>query len=300
MALAMGTFIYACLAFSKLSHVILSPLNVFLRSLRPKGALVPLLNLEELETFGAGKLEDLTWKQLFDLDACTRCGRCSDNCPANLSGKPLDPKLVNEKLKELMISKAEPSVFASWWLKRKRPQEKQLFGEVLSEEEIWSCTTCGACEEACPVFFEHIQRMVEFRRNLVMEQGSLPETAMEAMRGIEQRGHPWRGTRFTRRDWADELGIKELSEADGDFEILYWVGCTEALEERSRKIALAMGRIFQVAGVKFAILGMEETCCGDPARRLGNECLFQMLAEQNIGNLKKYGVKNSDCLSPLL
>ena len=291
MALAMGTFIYACLAFSKLSHVILSPLNVFLRALRPKGALVPLLNLEELETFGAGKLEDLTWKQLFDLDACTRCGRCSDNCPASLSGKPLDPKLVNERLKELLISKAEPPFFAFWWLNRKRPKEKQLFGEVLSEEEIWSCTTCGACEEACPVFVEHIQRMVELRRNLVMEQGSLPETAMEAMRGIEQRGHPWRGTRFTRRDWADELGIKELSEADGDFEILYWVGCTEALEERSRKIALAMGRILQVAGVKFAILGMEETCCGDPARRLGNEYLFQMLAEQNIENLKKYGVK---------
>ena len=277
MVLAMGTLVYVCLAFSKLTHILVSPLNVFLRRLSPKGALVPLLNLEELETFGAGKLEDLTWKQLFDLDACTRCGRCSDNCPANLSGKPLNPKLVNEKLKELMV--AQPK------------EEKELIGEVLSEEEVWACTTCRACEEACPVFVEHIQRMVELRRNLVMERGSLPETAMEALRGIEQRGHPWRGARFTRTDWAEELGVKELSEADGDFEILYWVGCTEALEDRSRKIALAMGRILQAAGVRFAILGTAETCCGDPARRLGNEYLFQILAQQNIENLKKYGVK---------
>jgi len=292
MVLAMGTLIYACLVFSKLSHILVSPLNIFLRSLRPKGALVPLLNLEEMETFGAGKLEDLTWKQLFDLDACTRCGRCSDNCPANLSGKPLNPKLVNEKLKELMVARAEPPRFASWWLKKQRPkEEKELLGEVLSEEEVWACTTCRACEEACPVFVEHIDRMVELRRNLVMERGSLPETAMEALRGIEQRGHPWRGARFTRTDWAEELGIKELSEADGDFEILYWVGCTEALEDRSRQIASAMGRILQAAGVRFAILGTEETCCGDPARRLGNEYLFQILAQQNIENLKKYGVK---------
>lgn len=289
MVLAMGTLIYACLVFSKLSHILVSPLNIFLRSLRPKGALVPL-NLEEMETFGAGKLEDLTWKQLFDLDACTRCGRCSDNCPANLSGKPLNPKLVNERLKELMVARAEPPRFASRWLK-KHPEEKELLGGVLSEEEVWACTTCRACEEACPVFVEHIDRMVELRRNLVMERGSLPETAMEALRGIEQRGHPWRGARFTRTDWAEELGIKELSEADGDLEILYWVGCTEALEDRSRKIASAMGRILQAAGVRFAILGTEETCCGDPARRLGNEYLFQILAQQNIENLKKYGVK---------
>ncbi len=292
MVLAMGTLIYACLVFSKLSHILVSPLNIFLRKLSPKGALVPLLNLEEMETFGAGKLEDLTWKQLLDLDACTRCGRCSDNCPANLSGKPLNPKLVNEKLKELMVARAEPPRFASWWLKKQRPkEEKELLGEVLSEEEVWACTTCRACEEACPVFVEHIDRMVELRRNLVMERGSLPETAMEALRGIEQRGHPWRGARFTRTDWAEELGIKELSEADGDFEILYWVGCTEALEDRSRQIASAMGRILQAAGVRFAILGTEETCCGDPARRLGNEYLFQILAQQNIENLKKYGVK---------
>lgn len=276
MVLAMGTLIYVCLAFSKLTHILISPLNIFLRRLSPKGALSPLLNLEELETFGAGKLEDLTWKQLLDLDACTRCGRCSDNCPANLSGKPLNPKLVNEKLKEILVA---------------QKKEKGLVGEVLSEEEVWACTTCRACEEACPVFVEHVQRMVDLRRNLVMERGSLPETAMEALRGIEQRGHPWRGARFTRADWAEELGVKELSEAGGDFEILYWVGCTEALEDRSRKIALAMGRILQAAGVRFAILGSEETCCGDPARRLGNEYLFQILAQQNIETLKRYGVK---------
>lgn len=292
MSLAMGTLLYVCLTFSKLSHILVSRLNVFLRKLSPKGALVPLLNLEEMETFGARKLEDLTWKQLLDLDACTRCGRCSDNCPANLSGKLLNPKLMNERLKELMLVQAKIPRFVPWWFKEQRLQGScQLLGEVVSEEEVWACTTCRACEEACPVFVEHIDRIVELRRNLVMEQGSLPETAMEALRGIEQRGHPWRGARFTRTDWAEELGIRELSKSRDNFEVLYWVGCTEALEDRSRKIAVAMGRILQAAEVNFAILGTEELCCGDPARRLGNEYLFQIVARQNIENLKKYGVK---------
>ncbi len=279
MVLAMGTLIYICLAFSKLTHILVSPLNVFLRRLSPKGALAPLLNLEELETFGVGKIEDLTWKQLLDLDACTRCGRCSDSCPANLSGKSLNPKLVNEKLKDV-------------WLKKSSGDDVgEFLGQVVAEEEVWACTTCRACEEACPVFVEHVQRIVDLRQNLVMERGSLPETAMEALRGMEQRGHPWRGTRFTRTDWAEELGLKELSETEGEIEILYWVGCTAALEDRSRKIALAMGQILQAAGVNFSILGTEETCCGDPARRMGNEYLFQILAQQNIETLKKYGVR---------
>jgi Fe-S oxidoreductase len=167
---------------------------------------------------------------------------------------------------------------------------RPLIGGVVTEDEIWACTTCYACQEVCPVCVEHVGKIIDLRRNLVMEQASIPETAEGALRSIEDRGHPWRGTTLSRTDWAEGLGIKTFAE-DKDIDILFWVGCTEALEERSTKVSQAVAKLLKLAGIKFGILGAEESCCGEPARRLGNEYLFQIQAEKNIEILKGYNVK---------
>ncbi len=278
----MGAMIYIVLAFSKLTHILVSPLNVYFRSLKPKGALVPILNIEEAESFGVGKIEDFTWKQLLDLDACTRCGRCQDSCPAYLTGKPLSPKKVTQDLKVALLERGRAHSSENG--------SKPIAGEVITEDELWACTTCRSCQEHCPVFVEHIDKMVDLRRNLVMEVAQMPDTVTGALRNLETRGHPWRGTMATRTDWTEELGVKQLSE-DSDIDILYWVGCTPALEDRNQKVAKSIARLLQAAGINFGILGDEECCCGDPARRMGNEYLFQLQAMQNIETLNQYNVK---------
>ena len=291
-ALSVGAVIYVCLSFDRLTHILVSPVNVFFRSLRPKGALVPI-NIEEAETFGVGKIEDFTWKQLLDLDACTDCGRCQDRCPAYLSGKPLSPRKVIQDLKTHLLERSDVLLAA----KRANPGNgnggdaaKAMLGEVITEDELWSCTTCRACMEICPVFVEHIDKIVDMRRNMVLEQASMPETGEAVLRCIETRGHSCRGTTYTRTDWANGLDVKLLSE-DANVDLVYFVGCAAALEDRSMKVAIAFAKILKAAGVNFAILGPEETCCGEPARRLGNEYLFQMQAMKNIKVLKGYNVK---------
>jgi len=284
--ITLGGAAYLFLHFYKILHIFVSPLNVFFRSLAPRGALTPI-DLETAETFGASKIGDFTWKQLLDLDACTCCGRCQDNCPAYLSGKPLSPKMINHHLRRLMertprLVKAETTNPGS--------DGQAMIGDVVTEDEIWNCTTCLACQEVCPILVEPMVKLIDMRRNLVMEQASIPETAEGALRSIETRGHPWRGTTLSRTDWAEGLDIKTLAE-DSDIDILFWVGCTEALEERSAKVAQAIAKILKLAGINFGILGAEETCCGDPARRLGNEYLFQIQAQSNIELLKSYGIK---------
>jgi Fe-S oxidoreductase/nitrate reductase gamma subunit len=280
-----GAVIYIGLLFTKLSHILISPLNVFFRSLRPKGALVPIVDIEEAESFGVSKIEDFTWKQLLDLDACTRCGRCQDSCPAYLSQKPLSPKKVIQDLKTLLLerSKAKSSDNSD-------NNVRALIGEAILEDEIWACTACRSCQEHCPVFIEHLDKLIDMRRNLVMEQAQMPDTVTGTLRSIETRGHPWRGTMATRMDWTEGLDIKHISEAP-DAEFLYWVGCTAALDDRNQKVAIALSKLLKAAGVKFAILGDEESCCGDPARRMGNEYLFQLQAMQNIETLTKYNVR---------
>jgi Fe-S oxidoreductase len=257
--------------------------------LEPRGALIPVA-LETAETFGVAKVEDFTWKQLLDVDACTRCGRCQDVCPAYSSGKPLSPKKMTQDIKAHWLEEAPRLLGAS--SKRENPGDngRALIGDVVTEDEIWACTTCRACQEVCPVCVEHIDKVIDLRRNLVLEQAVIPETAEGALRSIQDRGHPWRGTTLTRTDWAEGLDIKILAD-DSDIDILYWVGCTEALEDRSMKIAQAVGKLLKLAGVKVGILGVEESCCGEPARRLGNEYLFQIQAAKNIELLKNYGVK---------
>ena len=291
MLTAFGAIAYVSLYWNRLWHIIVSPLNVFFKSLEPKGALVPI-NLEEAETFGIGKIEDFNWKQLMDLDSCTRCGRCQDNCPAYISGKSLSPKKMTQDLRSSFLERAPLLLKGKAEAETADPDNgsRPLIGEVVTEDEIWACTTCYACQEVCPVSVEHIGKVIDLRRNLVLEQASIPEAAEGALRSIETRGHPWRGTTLSRTDWAEGLGIKTLAE-DSEVDVLYWVGCTEALEERSTKVAQAVAKLMKLAGIRFGILGTEESCCGEPARRLGNEYLFQMQAGANIELLKNYNVR---------
>jgi len=288
-ALALGAIFYVCFSFDKLTHIIVSPVNVFFKSSRPKGALTPI-NIEEAETFGVSKIEDFTWKQLLDLDACTDCGRCQDRCPAYLTGKPLSPRKVIQDLKAQLLDRSHALLAAKAATPTDGGGVKALIGEVIVEDELWSCTTCRACQEICPVFVEHIDKIVDMRRSLVLEQAKVPETGEAVLRCIETRGHSCRGTTLTRTDWSSGLDIKLLSE-NREVDFLYYVGCAAALEDRSMKIAVAVGKILKAAGVKFAILGPEETCCGEPARRLGNEYLFQIQAMKNIELFKNYGIK---------
>jgi Fe-S oxidoreductase len=273
-------------------HLVGAPISFVTRSLEPKGTLTTPDDLETAEVFGASRVQDFNWKQLLDGFSCAVCGRCSDVCPANISGKILSPMHIVENMKEHILE-AGPGI-----LKGEDPQpDKPLIGNWIQEEGLWDCVTCGACVQECPVGVEHIDSIVDMRRFMVMEQASMPETAQNALLSMEQRGHPWRGTTYTRTDWAEGLDIKILADHP-ETEILFWVGCTGALEQRSQAVARSMASVLKRAKVDFAILGNEETCTGDPARRMGNEYLYQILAEQNIQTFNSYNVKKIITICP--
>ncbi len=277
-------FAYLALVNSRLFHILWDPVNIFFRKLGPKGTLEPI-DFEKTERFGVNKIEDFSWKQLLDLDACTRCGRCQDACPAYFSGKTLNPKQVILDLKQHLYD-VYPGQFSIKAVK----ERKDLLGAVITDEVIWDCTTCRACEQACPIYIEHVEKIVDMRRNLAMEQSKFPEAAQEALKSLGTRMHPYRGTTATRTTWCEGLNIETVADAK-DSDILYWVGCSAALDDRNIKVAQATAKVLQSAGVKFAILGDEEACCGDPARRMGDEYLFQTLCKQNIEILKGHNIK---------
>ena len=287
---------YFALYFSKIRHIFFSPLNAILRPAREHGALSPMGDLMTLERFGAAEITDFTWKQLLDFDACTNCGRCQDQCPAHISGKVLSPRKVIQDLRNYATDRAPALIEARKSGGEAAPAAVDMIAQV-DQEAIWACTTCMACVQACPVFIDPIDTIVDMRRNLVMEQAQMPEAAMNALLSTEQRGHPWRGTTYTRTDWAEGLDLKTLAEHP-ETDLLFWVGCTAALEERSQKMARAMASVLKRAGVDFAILGTEEVCTGDPARRMGNEYLYETMAQQNIETFKRYDVKKIVTICP--
>ena len=277
---------------SKHMHLLASPISFFMRSLEPTGTLATPKDLESAETFGAAKVKDFTQKELLDGYACAVCGRCTDSCPAHMTGKTLSPMHVIENLRE-HLQETGPEVLKG----NDQQDSKPLLGRWIGEEALWDCLTCGACVQVCPVGVEHIDPIVDMRRNLVMEEARMPESARTALQNLEQRGHPWRGTPYSRTDWAEGLDIKLLSEHP-DADVLFWVGCTAALEKRSQSVARAMAKVLIRAGVDFAILGPDETCTGDPARRMGNEYLYQTLAGQNIETLRRYNVRSVVTICP--
>jgi Fe-S oxidoreductase len=291
-------FVLAIIPYTRYLHIIAAIFNGILRQ-QPRYVLKPI-DLEKAETLGVATIDQLTWKQNLDLYSCVICGNCQELCPAYNSGKKLNPKKVIQDLKKHLLkvgpelvkakAKGEPAPAKPEGEAPQGNPNVPLAENVILLDEIWACTTCGACDEVCPVWVDHVDKIVDLRRNLVMEQASMPETAEGALRSIEDRNHPWRGTTLSRTDWAQGLDIKVMAD-DSDVDILFWVGCTGALEERSTKISQSVAKILKAAGVKFGILGTEERCCGEPARRLGNEYLFQMQAAKNIEMLKNYGVK---------
>jgi Fe-S oxidoreductase/nitrate reductase gamma subunit len=280
----------AYLPYSKLFHLVSSTLNIFLRSTGPKGELTPITDFETAETFGVTTINEFTWKQLLDLDACTRCGRCQDQCPAYLSEKPLSPKKLVQDLKNHL--EHEGSIL----LGKKGTAEGErgptpLIGKAVTADELWSCTSCMACMEQCPVFVEQIPKVVDLRRYLVMMESSFPSEVAGVFRNMEVNSNPWGIGLASRGDWAKSLNVPILSETeDKAIDILYYVGCSGSFDDRNKKVAAAFVQVLQAAGVRFAILGAEEKCCGDSARRMGNEYLFQQLAQENIEAMKKYGV----------
>jgi Fe-S oxidoreductase len=289
LGIILGFAIY--IPFSKHMHMVAAPLNAFFRSLEPRGTLATM-DLENTERFGAGRVQDFTWKQLLDGYACAVCGRCTDVCPAHLTGKVLSPMHIVENLKDHMVAIGHQGL--------RNPEHVEpvpIIGHAIPEQAIWDCVSCGACMEECPVVVEHVPTIIDLRRHLVLEESRVPESAMNALLSLEQRGHPWRGTQYSRTDWAQGLGIPTLAEHPGAA-VLFWVGCTGALEQRSQGVARSMAKVLKAAGVDFAILGDEETCTGDPARRLGNEYLFQTLARQNVETLGRYGVKSIVTICP--
>ena len=279
-----------------LRHIFTSPLNMYLSVKdRPKGAMKPMPNLmeTELETFGASVVEDFTWKQLLDTDACTMCGRCTSVCPAHATGKPLDPREIVLKSGAVMAASGSPVVSPPIG---EDPQiviaANSLF-ERITAEEVWACTTCKACDENCPVNIEILDKILDMRRYLTLMESDFPTELGNAYRGMENSGNPWGMSQTDRGNWAKNLdGITILDGGDPfTAEYLYWVGCAGSFDDKNQKVTQAMAKLLQRAGVSFAILGPSENCTGDPARRSGNEYIFQMLATQNIETLDGMGVR---------
>ena len=272
------------LPYSKHLHIATAAVNVFFGRTRRRGRLEPLrFDVPEDEMrFGAGTIRDLTWKEMVDAFTCTECGRCQDVCPAYNTGKLLSPKLVIMGVRDQLFAEGE-SLLAGGDL-------TQIAGNGVPEEMIWDCVTCGACVHECPVSIEHIDHIVDLRRDLVMMQSSFPQEAETMLRDVERVGNPWGKPQGDRAAWAEGLGVRVVAEGEPAPEILYWVGCAAAYDERARAAAESTVKLLQKAGVDFAILAERESCTGDPARRMGNEYVFQAYAEQNVTTLNDAGV----------
>ncbi len=288
----LGLIVY--MPFSQLWHHIAAIPNVFFRRFRPTGTLGKMdLEDETAESFGVGKVEEFTWKQLLDLYSCTECGRCSENCPANLTGKPLSPKQTIYNLKKHLRAKGKLMLASQASAEGANPGgelERALIGDVCFHDEIWSCTTCGNCMEHCPVFIEHIDKYVDMRRYLVLTESSFPSEVQTVFRNWETNSNPWGMGFATRGDWAKGLEVKTLAE-NPNVEYLFYIGCSGSFDERGKKITAATVDLLNRAGVSFGILGAEEKCCGETARRIGNEYLFQTMAAELAGLINGYGVK---------
>ena len=265
----------ASIPFSKLRHLFTTPVNYLLADLRPKGAIASIdLEAEGVEHFGVDKVADLTWKDIYDADACTSCKRCQDRCPAWTTDKPLSPMKVVQQIGEVAFNNPSANLI-----------------ETVTPEVLWSCTTCRACQEICPADIEHVNKILEMRRNLVLMKGEFPgEEVMVSVNNIEVNGNPFGLAYASRGDWTEGLDVQLMADG-GTVDILYFVGCYASFDKRNQEVARSFIRICNAAGVKVGILGKEEKCCGEPLRKLGNEYLYQMTAVENIERIKAYNVK---------
>jgi Fe-S oxidoreductase/nitrate reductase gamma subunit len=279
-----------------LRHMFTSPLNMYLRDRdRPKGAMKAMPNLmeTELESFGAATVEDFTWKQLLDTDACTMCGRCTSVCPAHATGKPLDPREIVLKTGEVMALTGTPPVSPPVGVDPEITVSADSLFERITPDEIWACTSCKACDEICPVNIEILDKILDMRRYLSLMESNFPTELGTAYRSMENSGNPWGMSQAERGAWASKVeGVAIVEPGDSfDHEYLYWVGCAGSFDDKNQKVTVAMAKLMQRSGLDFAILGPSENCTGDPARRSGNEYIYQMLAMQNVETLNNMGVR---------
>jgi Fe-S oxidoreductase len=313
---------------SKHFHIFTTIFNTFFQNTRPKGALQKIENIEEVEHYGSNKVEDFTWKDLLDTVACTECGRCTEVCPANATGKPLNPKKIIIDIKTQLYAKSHIPMTGHTVgvggtrhdrgenqdaTPQLRPAEVKslettagaadsgsdsvldlppLVGGMITQDELWACTTCRACMTECPVFIEHVPKIVDMRRFLVLEESEFPPEVVPLFNNLERNGNPWTMRPEERMEWTTKMpfDIRVLAELDEgeEVDVLFWVGCMGSLDQRNKKVTQNLAMILEEAGLNWAILGPEESCSGDPARRIGNEYLYQMLAEQNIETLNGY------------
>ena len=265
----------AIIPSTKFRHILTTSANNFLADRGPTGKLTTInLEDESVEKFGASGLSDLRWKDIFDADACTLCKRCQDRCPAFATGKPLSPMQVVNQIGDIAFTQPGANLI-----------------DTVSRDVIWACTTCFACQDICPASIEHVSKIIEMRRNLVLMEGEFPgEEVMTAMEQTEVNGNPLGMGYASRGEWAESLGIKSLAE-DAEVDILYFVGCYASFDKRNIAVAKSFIQLCQAAGVKVGILGKEEKCCGEPMRKMGNEYLYQTLAMETVETIKGYGVK---------
>ena len=280
----------AYLPYSKHLHIITAVVNVFFGRTGARGRLEPLVfddpDVPEDEIrLGSGTLTDMTWKQMVDTATCTECGRCQDVCPAYATGKELSPKLLIMGLRDHLLDQG-PKLLSG----ADATDAVPLVPNAVTDDVVWDCVTCGACVHECPVSIEHIDHIVDLRRHLVMAEARFPAEAEPMLRDVERSSNPWGKAQQERGDWTQGLGVKVLEPGDPAPEVLYWVGCAASFDERARQTAVSTAKLLQAAGVDFAILGPRESCTGDPARRMGNEYVFQAFAEQNVETLNESGV----------
>jgi Fe-S oxidoreductase len=280
----------AYLPYSKHLHIVTAAINVYFGQTRARGRLEPLRfddpDVPEDEIrMGAGTLTDMTWKQMVDTVSCTECGRCQEVCPAWATGKDLSPKLLIMGLRDHLLAEG-PKLLAGDEAAGMAP----LVPGAVTDEVVWDCVTCGACVRECPVSIEHIDHIVDLRRHLVMAEARFPAEAEPMLRDVERSSNPWGKAQQERASWTEGLGVRVLEPGEAPPEVLYWVGCAASYDERARETAISTAKLLQAAGVDFAILGPRESCTGDPARRMGNEYVFQAFAEGNVETLNDAGV----------
>ena len=265
------------LPYSKHLHILVAAINVFFGRTQARGRLEKI-DFEQPEAevrFGTALASDMTWKQMLDVVSCTECGRCQDVCPAYATGKALSPKLLIMAMRDQLLSEASTPIVPN----------------AVTDDIVWDCVTCGACVRECPVGIEHIDHIVDLRRNLVMVESRFPEEAGAMLRDVDRSSNPWGKPQADRTQWAEGLGVRVLQPGEPAPDVLFWVGCAPAFDERARKAAVSTAKLLQEAGVDFAILGPRESCTGDPARRMGDEYTFQRLAGENVATLNGAAVK---------
>ena len=265
------------LPYSKHLHILVAAINVYFGRTRQRGRLEPIdFEVPEQDVrFGTARAPDMTWKQMLDTVSCTECGRCQDVCPAYATDKALSPKLLIMAMRDNLLSGASTPIVPS----------------AVTDDIVWDCVTCGACVRECPVNIEHIDHIIDLRRNLVMVESRFPEEAGAMLRDVDRTSNPWGKPQADRMQWAEGLGVRVLQAGEVAPEVLFWVGCAPAFDERARKAAVSTAKLMQEAGVDFAVLGPREACTGDPARRMGDEYTFQRLAGENVATLNRAGVK---------